>query len=166
MGKTKRGRLSSSSNLSPLGLSRRFKSVDGSLIEECQNGPLYIESIRDQLQNCNKEEKLNGLQSLAVLSASKEKVAAICSTDIVRIAAPLLFEQDDSLRNAAAGALRNLSVCGSEVCEYLVDQDILTPLIALLSEYFNDNRWIPSIDESMNGELDLKSDVFLQVRII
>ncbi|XP_023298383.2 HEAT repeat-containing protein 3 [Lucilia cuprina] len=164
MGKTRKSKTRYAAKTNPLaGL--ESSEVDDFLnaCEEMENsgvGP--IEAIRDQLMNANIEEKLNGLQSLAVLTASKDKVQSICQSDLVRIAAPLLCEKDASVRNAAAGALRNLSVNGIEVCDFLVDQDILTPLLALLQEYALDSEWKPTFDATMCDQMDLRSDVFLQ----
>lgn len=164
MGKTRKTKTRYAAKSNPLG------TLDSNDVDEFLNacgemessglGP--IEAIRDQLQNANIEEKLNGLQSLAVLTASKDKVQSICQSDLVRIAAPLLFEKDTSVRNAAAGALRNLSVNGIEVCDFLVEQDVLTPLIALLTEYALDTEWKPTFDAAMCDQMDLRSDVFLQ----
>ncbi|XP_065357073.1 HEAT repeat-containing protein 3 [Calliphora vicina] len=164
MGKTRKSKTRYAASTNPLaGLDS--SQVDDFLnaCEEIENsgvGP--IEAIRDQLQNANIEEKLNGLQSLAVLTASKDKVQSICQSDLVRIAAPLLCEKETSVRNAAAGALRNLSVNGIEVCDFLVEQDILTPLLALLQEYVLDSEWKPTFDAAMCDQMDLRSDVFLQ----
>ncbi|XP_037817411.1 HEAT repeat-containing protein 3 [Lucilia sericata] len=164
MGKTRKSKTRYAAKTNPLaGLDS--SEVDDFLnaCEEMENsgvGP--IEAIRDQLMNANIEEKLNGLQSMAVLTASKDKVQSICQSDLVRIAAPLLCEKDASVRNAAAGALRNLSVNGIEVCDFLVDQDVLTPLLALLQEYALDNEWKPTFDAAMCDQMDLRSDVFLQ----
>ncbi|KNC31068.1 hypothetical protein FF38_09933 [Lucilia cuprina] len=164
MGKTRKSKTRYAAKTNPLaGL--ESNEVDDFLnaCEEMENsgvGP--IEAIRDQLMNANIEEKLNGLQSMAVLTASKDKVQSICQSDLVRIAAPLLCEKDASVRNAAAGALRNLSVNGIEVCDFLVDQDILTPLLALLQEYALDSEWKPTFDAAMCDQMDLRSDVFLQ----
>ncbi|XP_013101646.1 HEAT repeat-containing protein 3 [Stomoxys calcitrans] len=163
MGKTRKSKAKFGLKVNPIGL--EANEVDDFLnaceeFESSGSGP--IESIRDQLQNANIEEKLNGLQSFAVLTASKDKVAAICQSDTVRIAAPLLCEKDLSVRNAAAGALRNLSVNGTEVCDFLVEQDVLTPLLALLAEYAHDNEWRPTFDENMCNQMDLRSDIFLQ----
>ncbi|KAM7353156.1 HEAT repeat-containing protein 3 [Cochliomyia hominivorax] len=164
MGKTRKNKTRYAAKTNPLaGLDHNdvddFLNACGEM-ESAGVGP--IEAIRDQLQNANIEEKLNGLQSLAVLTASKDKVQSICQSDLVRIAAPLLCEKDASVRNAAAGALRNLSVNGIEVCDFLVDQDVLTPLLALLREYAMDNEWKPTFDETMCNQMDLRSDVFLQ----
>ncbi|KAL9927880.1 HEAT repeat-containing protein 3 isoform 1-T1 [Glossina fuscipes fuscipes] len=160
MGKTRKHKIQYSRKLNPL------FTINGSESDDFLNnsseiaiGP--IEAVRDQLQNANTEEKLNGLQSLAVLTASKDKVASICQTDIVRIVGPFLCEKDVSVRNAAAGALRNLSVASSEVCDYLVEQDILTPLFVMLQEYAVDD-WKPKFDVNMCNQMDIRSDIFLQ----
>lgn len=164
MGKTRKNKPRFASSVNPLGQLDandvdEFLSACGEM-ETSGVGP--IEAIRDQLQNVNLEEKLNGLQSFAVLTASKDKVMAICQSDVVRIAAPLLCEKENSVRNAAAGALRNLSVNGTEVCDFLVDQDVLTPLLALLGEYAQDADWKPHFDSNMCNQMDLHSDIFLQ----
>lgn len=164
MGKTRKSKTRYAAKTNPLaGLNSsdvdNFLNACGEM-ENSGVGP--IEAARDQLLNANIEEKLNGLQSMAVLTASKDKVKDICESDLVRIAAPLLCEKDASVRNAAAGALRNLSVSGIEVCDFLVDQDVLTPLLALLREYALDSEWKPTFDAAMCNQMDLRSDVFLQ----
>ncbi|XP_075151544.1 HEAT repeat-containing protein 3 [Haematobia irritans] len=164
MGKTRKTKTRFGLKVNPIGL--EATEVDDFLNAceefEATGGSGPIESIREQLQNANIEEKLNGLQSFAVLTASKDKVTAICQSDVVRIAAPLLFEKDLSVRNAAAGALRNLSVNGTDVCDFLVEQDVLTPLLTLLTEYSLDTDWRPTFDEKMCNQMDLRSDIFLQ----
>ncbi|EDW81628.1 uncharacterized protein Dwil_GK12176 [Drosophila willistoni] len=119
--------------------------------EESNCGP--IEAISIHLQRANIEEKLNGLHSFAVLALRKEKLREILESDLVRIAAPLLCDRDNAIKNAAAGALRNLSVYGPEVCEYLVENDILTALLSLITSY----------DLKINIlESELQADTFLQ----
>lgn len=163
MGKTRRTKTRYASKDNPLGvLDNNDVEEFLNAVGEMESGVGPIEAIRDQLQNANIEEKLNGLQSFAMLTASKDKVQSICQSDLVRIAAPLLCEKDVSVRNAASGALRNLSVNGIEVCDFLVEQDVLTPLIALLTEYALDTEWKPTFDAAMCDQMDLRSDVFLQ----
>ncbi|EDV43175.1 uncharacterized protein Dana_GF18357 [Drosophila ananassae] len=112
-----------------------------------------IEAICLHLQRPDVEDKLNGLHSFAVLALRKEKVREICESELVRIAAPLLCDKESAIRDAAAGAFRNLSVFGSEVCDFLVDNDILTALLSLLLEY----------DLAKGGfESELQADIFLQ----
>ncbi|XP_043654573.1 uncharacterized protein LOC122620944 [Drosophila teissieri] len=112
-----------------------------------------IEAICVHLQQADVEEKLNGLHSFAVLALRKEKVHEIRDSELVRIAAPLLCDKENAIRNAAAGAFRNLSVFGTEVCDFLVDNDILTALLTLVSSY----------DLTKNGfENELHADTFQQ----
>lgn len=162
MGKTKRNRVRLVANSNPLGLNgvADFLNDDEYLIE---NGLGPVETIREQLLNVNVEEKLNALQSLAVLvqSGKKDKLTAICQSDIIRIAAPYLYDRDQPLRNAAAGALRNFTVCMPEVCEIFVEQDVLTPLLTLLNEYAQDGEWVANFDAELS-QLEIRSDTFLQ----
>lgn len=67
---------------------------------------------------------------------------------------------DFNIRHAAAGAIRNLSAVSVDICENLVEQDVFTPLVMLLTQYTN-NDWIPS-HENKTNQLDQKSDTFLQ----
>lgn len=141
---------------------------DISLNEEL-NGDEYSEgalaTIRDQLQSGSNEEKMCALQAIAVISLNKKKAEAICEGDLIRIAAPLLVDNNKNIRNAVAGALRNVSVCGGiDVCETLVEQDVLTPLLSLTNEYTNQMDWVPIIDKSVAhvDQLDVSGDTFLQ----
>ncbi|CAD7086432.1 unnamed protein product [Hermetia illucens] len=129
-------------------------------INDHPEGP--IQAIFEQLQSVSVEEKMNALQSLALMSASVDKARVLSSSEIIRVAAPLLMDRSQPLRNATAGALRNLSVCGVDVCENLVEQDVLTPLLALLNEYAMNPTWVPIFDQELNNQLDEKSDTFLQ----
>ncbi|XP_067621525.1 HEAT repeat-containing protein 3 [Eurosta solidaginis] len=163
MGKTRKNRIRHIANSNPLGLNIIPVLLDGNQ-DSLDNGLDPVETMRDQLLNVNVEEKLNALQSLAVMvqSGKKDKLTAICQNDIIRIAAPYLFDRDQPLRNAAAGALRNFTVCMPEVCDVFVEQDVLTPLLALLNEYAQDAQWTPTFDAALDGQLDVRSDTFLQ----
>lgn len=121
-------------------------------------------TMREQLQSANTEEKMIGLQTMAFLSQNPKKAEAICESDIIRIASPLLVDQNETIRNAVAGALRNVSLCGINICEVLVEQDVVTPLLALLDDFINKVDWVPNIDRSVERveQLDLAADTFLQ----
>lgn len=148
--------------VNPLGIpSVREMSLNDELSSEHPEGAIAI--ISDQLQSASVEEKMCGLQSMAFLSQNQQKAAAIIDSDIVKIAAPLLMDPNKNIRNAVAGALRSLSLCGVEVCENLVEQDVLTPLLELMNEYAS-AEWTPTIDHSVTHveQLDQMSDTFLQ----
>lgn len=121
-------------------------------------------AIREQLQSASTDEKMIGLQSIAFLSLNPKKTEAMCESDIVRIASPLLVDPNANIRNAVAGALRNISLGGINICEVLVEQDVVTPLLSLMDEYISNVNWVPTIDRSVSHveQLDLSADTFLQ----
>lgn len=124
------------------------------------SGP--INPIQEQLQSVSVEDKMCALQTLSTLCQNNSNITTIIESDIVRIAAPLLVDRNLSIRHATAGALRNLSLCGIQIAENLVEQDVLTPLLTLLNEYAIASDWIPIFDKTMNDQIDEKSDTFLQ----
>lgn len=166
MGKTKKAKMRGKRD--PIGLPLSAENVEdfeqimgfGGGSNNASRGP--IEPIIDQLMSVNVEEKMCALQTLSTLCQNNTKIPLIIESDIVRIAAPFLVDRNLSIRQATAGALRNLSVCGVDVCENLVEQDVLTPLLTLLNEYALLTDWVPLFDRTMNDQLDEKSDVFLQ----
>lgn len=89
-----------------------FLGLDGDTEE--QNGhhqpdeSEIISNITEQLQSANPEDRVCGLQSLANLTASAAVRELVLSGRLVRVAAPLLIDEDDMVRQAAAGALRYL----------------------------------------------------------
>lgn len=119
--------------------------------------------IEEQLQSASNEEKMHGLQSMAFLSLNEKKAISMCESNIIRIAAPMLVDANKNVRNAVAGALRNVSGCSVDVCENLVEQDILTPLLSLVTEYTSAADWTPKIDRSVAHveQLDVAGDTFL-----
>lgn len=155
MGKTKKGK-TKPHKANPTGLaSVRDLEMD----EELTYGN-NLTPIIDQLQSVNADDKMCGLQALSTLCQREHNIQAIVDSDLVRIASPLLMDQDPNIRHACSGALRNLSAVSVEICENLVEQDVLTPLIMLLNQYAS-SEWLPSIDKRSN-QLDPKTDTFLQ----
>lgn len=140
---------------------------DMNLDDELDNGEHTeggIALIAEQLQSASVENKMIALQSMTFLSASRDKALAMVANHIVKIAAPLLVDANKNIRNAVAGALRTMSEGGLSVCEGLVEQDVLTPLLALLNEYANAGDWAPVVDRSIVHveQLDHMADTFLQ----
>lgn len=123
-----------------------------------------LATIRDQLQSGSNEDKMCGLQAMAFISLNQKKSETLCEGDIIRIAAPLLVDHNKNIQNAVAGALRNVSVSGINVCENLIEQDVLTPLLTLVNEYTSRTDWVPLIDKSVPhvDQLDIAGDTFLQ----
>lgn len=119
-----------------------------------------IQALLEMLQSPNIEDKVIGLQTLATVFDAPESIGDVMKHKVVKVAAPLLFDKSTAVRNAAAGALRNLSACGShEICDLLVEQDVMTPLSALIQKYADD--WQPSKKKS-EDKLDEVTDTFTQ----
>ncbi|XP_069681892.1 HEAT repeat-containing protein 3 [Periplaneta americana] len=119
-----------------------------------------IQTLLEMLQSPNIEEKVIGLQTLATAFDVPESIEDVMKHKVVKVAAPLLFDKSTAVRNAAAGALRNLSACGShEICDLLVEQDVMTPLSALIQKYAED--WQPSKKKS-EDKIDEVADTFTQ----
>ncbi|CRK86711.1 CLUMA_CG000544, isoform A [Clunio marinus] len=155
MGKTKKGKPKPHKS-NPTGLvSMRELEMDEN---GSTGGP--INSIIEQLQSVNSDEKMCGLQALSTLCQREYNIQSIVDSEIVRIAAPMLVDHDLNVRHATAGALRNFSAVSVEICENLVEQDVFTPLLILLNQYVN-NDWLPT-KEKRSDTLDQKSDTFLQ----
>lgn len=163
MGKTRKPRFRAKKS-NPVGIpSLRDISLNDELNND-DHPENVIAAIRDQLQSPHEIEKMCGLQAMAFLSLNQRKAERICESDIIKIAAPLLMDPNKNVRNAVAGALRNISLCGVEICENLVEQDVLTPLLTLINEFTNAVDWTPVIDRSVSyiEQLDVDGDTLLQ----
>ncbi|CAH2050454.1 unnamed protein product, partial [Iphiclides podalirius] len=116
-----------------------------------------IQTILDQLQGSNVEEKYCGLQTFALFIESPENIAQAIENGLVKVVAPLLLDTAGSVRNAAAGSLRNMSAVQLEICDALMEQDVMTPLIC----YFHENaeNWIPDTNSKSKNE---DVDTFIQ----
>ncbi|PZC79107.1 hypothetical protein B5X24_HaOG216796 [Helicoverpa armigera] len=116
-----------------------------------------IQTILDQLQGADVEEKYCGLQTFAIMIENPENVPHIMNRGLVKVAAPLLIDQASSVRNAAAGSLRNLSTVTMDTCDAMMEQDIMTPLIC----YFHERAetWVPDVSSKTKDE-DI--DTFIQ----
>ncbi|KAJ9594173.1 hypothetical protein L9F63_014402 [Diploptera punctata] len=166
MGKAKRGKNKSKCN-NPTGIAS-VRDIEREESELGVNGDAShmskqestIQTLLEMLQSSNVEDKIIGLQTLATVFDAPESVEDVMKHKVVKVAAPLLFDKSASVRNASAGALRNLSACGShEICDLLVEQDVMTPLTALLQKYASD--WRPS-QKKNDDSLDEMTDTFTQ----
>ncbi|XP_063238676.1 HEAT repeat-containing protein 3 [Bacillus rossius redtenbacheri] len=125
--------------------------------DQISKNEIAISAVLDQLQSPDVEHKVFGLQTLATVFTEPCAVQEAVRHEVVRVAAPLLLDASASVRHVAAGALRNLSAGGHELCDLLVEQDVMTPLSALLQEYAVD--WQPLKNSKVT---DKKADTFLQ----
>lgn len=164
MGKMRKTKThAAAAKVNPTGLvSLRDAGFDEELFDSEAHPEGPITAIVEQLQSASVEDKMCALQALSFLCQNQQRTAEIQDSEIVPIIASWLMDANKSIRQATAGALRNLSVSGVEVCESLVERDVLTPLLALFGEYAADGAWQPSFDRTLANQLDERSDTFLQ----
>uniref|UniRef100_A0A8C5THF3 HEAT repeat containing 3 n=1 Tax=Malurus cyaneus samueli TaxID=2593467 RepID=A0A8C5THF3_9PASS len=105
---------------------------------ESKSPPFSLTSIcpvSSQLQHPSAEVREYACASISKLLQQEHVIPAFVQRDVVRCLGPLLMDHSLAVRETAAGALRNLSACGGfDVCDDMVTNDIMTPLVALLKE--------------------------------
>ncbi|NXR99135.1 HEAT3 protein, partial [Oxylabes madagascariensis] len=88
-----------------------------------------------QLQHPSAEVREYACASISKLLQQQQVIPAFVQRDVVRCLGPLLMDHSLAVRETAAGALRNLSACGGfDICDDMVTNDVMTPLVALLKE--------------------------------
>ncbi|KAF5904417.1 HEAT repeat-containing protein 3, partial [Clarias magur] len=91
--------------------------------------------LLEKLQSPSADVREYACASISRVVQQTQTIPGFLQRDAVRRLGPLVLDSSLAVREAATGALRNLSACGgAEVCEDMVRQDVLTPLTALLSE--------------------------------
>jgi len=118
-----------------------------------------IKSIIDKLQSVSVEDKECACCTLATLAEQTEALPVILDNAVVKSTAPLVTDPSVVVRHAAVGALRNLSVCGDhDVCEAMVEQDVMTPLVALFKTQYAVG-WQPQ--KPIEGKIDSVKEIFI-----
>jgi len=94
-----------------------------------------LDTIAAQLQSVNPEDKICACHSIRNLFMQEEARIMIMEMKFSRMCAPLLVEEDPEVVGAALGCLYNLSSQGEETVSHLVAQDVMTPLLSLISKF-------------------------------
>nr|XP_033788444.1 HEAT repeat-containing protein 3-like [Geotrypetes seraphini] len=103
--------------------------------EELEVGCLTASELLEKLQSPSSEVREYACVSISKLVQQKQIIPSFIQKDAVKCLGPMLLDKCLAVRETAAGALRNLSACGCfEVCDDMVTQDVMTPLVALLRE--------------------------------
>jgi len=157
MGKSTKSRKSKVARDDPIGLDSAVIELElkAGDIEGGKNQPENVDNMMAQLQSVNPEDRVCGCHSLARLSlASPEFRQVALDRKVARICGPLALDTDPMVRLAALGALNNLSGVDPDVAEILVEQDIMTPLTAMMSTFYPPD-WTPNIT---NKKIDMLSN--------
>lgn len=106
-------------------------SVKEAQKEAQENSSLSAKTLPllEKLTSTTSSERECACAGLANLVFERGAIPTLLNQDIVRRLGPLLIDNDRGIQEGAAGTLRNLSVAGGpEVCEKMVEQDVMTPL--------------------------------------
>lgn len=112
-------------------------SVKEAQKEAQENSSLSAKTLPllEKLTSNTSSERECACAGLANLVFERGAIPTLLNQDIVRRLGPLLIDNDRGIQEGAAGTLRNLSVAGGpEVCEKMVEQDVMTPLSTFVQQ--------------------------------
>ncbi|XP_043191977.1 HEAT repeat-containing protein 3-like isoform X2 [Amphibalanus amphitrite] len=161
MGKTRTKR-ARAARADPTGRQETGDGADGEGGGDAPRGD-SIANIVDQLKSAASEERLSGCVTFSQLVSRRLTVDVLRQHRLVRLVGPLLVDPCVDVRQAAAGALRNLSLTGDkEGCDLMLEQDILTSLLTAFGKF--SDGWEPQRKiEKGQVLLDAESDIFVQI---
>ncbi|KAJ8041848.1 HEAT repeat-containing protein 3 [Holothuria leucospilota] len=91
--------------------------------------------LLERLQSTSADERECTCTTIANVIEDKKSLMTLQMNGLVRSMAPLLLDDSPSVREAAAGALRNMSIHGQEVCEKMIEDDVMTPVVDFLQKH-------------------------------
>ncbi|CAH1270839.1 HEATR3 [Branchiostoma lanceolatum] len=98
-------------------------------------GELPALAIVEKLQSASAEERECACTTLAGLVLQEAGLTALLDSRLVRTLGPLLLDPSQAVREGAAGVFRNMTVGGGhDLCDHMVEEDVMTPLVALLKQ--------------------------------
>ncbi|CAH0394634.1 unnamed protein product [Bemisia tabaci] len=121
------------------------------------NFKTVIENVESKLQLPSSSDKICGLQILSNVLDEPGILKEIIETKITKLIAPCLVDSHPSLRNVAAATLRILSDHG-DICDALIEQDIMTPVVAFIHKFAEDVK-----PEKKDQKVSENSDTFNHV---
>ncbi|XP_067652836.1 HEAT repeat-containing protein 3-like [Haliotis asinina] len=158
MGKSKKKKFRAA-KAEPTGLTS-VKEIETQIENYVPNAHGTVSDVIEQLQSVNVETRECGCSTLANLVSQPEVIPLLLQHNIVKIVAPLIVDPSPHIRHVSLGALRNLSVSGShEVCEEMVQKDVLTPLVALFQKY--GVGWLPNKEKNIKHQ-DTPENIFTE----
>ncbi|XP_043279904.1 HEAT repeat-containing protein 3 isoform X2 [Venturia canescens] len=160
MGKQKRNRRKLHKE-NPTGLVS-VKDFDESTEDVEENRDSALQTVCGQLQSPSMEEKLSALQTVESMCCDKGQALLILDRGLAKIIGPLLVDSYITVRAASASALRRLGENGGEEAyEVLLQDDVMTPLTALLKKYYS--NWQPNQPvESTKGRMDDEKETLIE----
>ncbi|EZA61547.1 hypothetical protein DMN91_003785 [Ooceraea biroi] len=118
-----------------------------------------LQNMFDDVQSLNLEEKLSALQTLGSMSYDSSMAQQIAKDGVARIIGPLLVDCNAAIRANTASALKDIAKNGGESAYTdLLKDDIMTPLTALMKQYYSD--WQPK--GCKNKDIRDEKEAFIQ----
>lgn len=105
------------------------------------NIPSSINACVEQLQSGESMKKECGLLTLAELCGQPESIPVFRELRLTRHVAPLVLDPEESVRAAAVATLSAMTSGGKpedgdDVTERMVQDDVMTPVVALFKQYY------------------------------
>ncbi|XP_046386001.1 HEAT repeat-containing protein 3 isoform X2 [Ischnura elegans] len=117
-----------------------------------------IQTVKEQMGSLALDSKLCGLNTLSSMTEEDGFVESMLKNNLVKIVGPLLIDPAAVVREAAAVALRNITGMGiSEICDVLVDEDVLTYVFALFEKFYS-SHWLASSSNGDASPMELDDD--------
>lgn len=160
MGKQKRHRRKPHKQ-NPTGLisEKEFDEELDDVSEETKEKALL--RVMEQLSSADMEEKISGLQTLESMSYEETIAVQIAKDNIAKIVGPYLVDENKLVRSAAASALRIIAENGGEEAyTCLLNDDLMTPLTALLKNHYS--NWHPSGDAKEKEKVEQEKQTFIE----
>lgn len=159
MGKSRPRKRLSGARKTPFGSAATSATENGADEEDLVADEDVLRRISTQLQSASSEERECGCASLSLMAGTSQAAEVVLDRRLVRIVAPLLLDTDVSVRHAAVGALKNLSLVSVEVCDQMVQQDVMTPLCELLAAY-GGQTW--AVAKHSSDTMDQRKEIFIE----
>ncbi|XP_071958717.1 HEAT repeat-containing protein 3-like [Antedon mediterranea] len=163
MGKSKRNKRFRAKKSRPTGLpSVKEMEELGETEDLSAGGDLQqtVFGLMEKLQSPSFEERACGCSSIANLVIDKNALQLLLDQGVVKTLGPLLLDKNNVIREGSTGCLRNMSVAGDhEICDRMIRDDVMTPLIALLQQY---SKELPDVVLSSNNHKDSTSSILEQ----
>lgn len=105
---------------------------------ETKNVNNQASSLLEKLHSVSVDERECTCTTIANVVADRTSLDTLLVQNVVKELAPLLLDNSPSVREASAGALRNMSVHGQEVCEKMILDDVMTPVVSFLHKHGTD----------------------------
>jgi len=137
----------------------------------------YVTNIIEKLQSPVAEERTCGCQMLTKVASHHKAIDILVTKDVSRMIYTLFFDPSLDVKLNVLGAVRNICVSGNvKVVNTLIENDILTPLSALIKQYKDDlpgeNKEVPKKESKLKDDCpegnkqvkikDSKLDVLVQ----